>query len=75
MPETENNIEVWEDLVSIRDLAISLIICSGTSLGGYLLAPGGQEPLIFGLVGAVAGFIVSAILVKPKRKFKYIDEG
>ncbi|RYG74224.1 hypothetical protein EU245_03140 [Lentibacillus lipolyticus] len=74
MSDKKENIEVWEDLVRIKDLVLSLFICSATSLGGYLIAPAGQQPLVFGLIGAVAGFIISAIIIKPKRNFSYIDE-
>ncbi|TFJ91844.1 hypothetical protein [Lentibacillus salicampi] len=70
----KENIEVWEDLVHIKDLVISLIICSVTSLGGYLIAPEDQQPLIFGLIGAVLGFVISASIIKPKRTFSYMDE-
>jgi hypothetical protein len=72
-PETsEQNIEVWEDLVNIKDLVLSLVICSVTTLSGYLLAPNTPpKPLIFGLVGALIGFIISSIIIKPKRNFQY----
>ncbi|QKY71091.1 hypothetical protein [Lentibacillus sp. CBA3610] len=70
----KENIEVWEDLVNIKDLVLSLTICSLTSLGGYLVAPEDQQPLIFGLIGAVVGFIISSIIIKPKRQFGYTDE-
>ncbi|HLR52151.1 MAG TPA: hypothetical protein VK072_04675 [Candidatus Avamphibacillus sp.] len=73
--EKKKNIEVWEDVVSIRDLVFSLIISSITTLGGYLIAPNdSSKPLIFGLIGAVVGFIICSILFKPKRTFEYIDE-
>jgi len=73
--EENKNIEVWEDVVSIRDLVFSLIISSITTLGGYLIA--GDDPsksLIFGIIGAVIGFIICSVLFKPKRNFEYIDE-
>lgn len=70
-PEREdlkNNIEVWEDLVSIKDLVISLIVCSVMSLGGYFLAPNiPPRPLFGGLIGAILGFILCSIFIKPKR--------
>lgn len=70
----KENIEVWEDLVNIKDLVVSLIICSTTSLGGYFIAPNeAPKPLFFGLSGAIIGFIICSILVKPKRTF--IEEG
>lgn len=71
--ESENakqNIEVWEDLVRIKDLVIALIICSFTTLGGYFIAPKvPPRPLFFGLVGAILGFIICTLLIKPKRIF------
>ncbi|MFD1361118.1 hypothetical protein [Lentibacillus salinarum] len=70
----KENVEVWEDFVNIKDLVWSLLICSITSLGGYLVAPEDQQPLLFGLVGAVLGFIISTIIIKPKRQFSYTDE-
>lgn len=77
-PEREalkNNIEVWEDLVSIRDLVISLIICTIMSLGGYFLAPNTPpKPLFGGLAGAILGFVICAVLIKPKRVLIETDQ-
>lgn len=68
-------IEVWEDLVSIKDLLLSLTICSVTTLGGYFIAPDeSPKPLFFGLIGIVVGFLISSIIIKPKRTFEYTDE-
>jgi len=40
---------------------ISLVIASMTTLGGYLIAPNEPpQPLLFGLVGAVLGFIINS---------------
>lgn len=73
--EENNNIEIWEDYVNIKDLIISLIICAVTTLGGYLIAPNEPpKPLVFGLVGAVVGFIISSILIRPKRTFEYVKK-
>lgn len=73
--QTGNNIEVWEDLVSIKDLVVSLVICSITTLGGYLIAPNKPpKPLLFGLVGAVLGFVMTSLIIKPKRYFRYIEK-
>lgn len=70
-----DNIEVWEDVVNIKDLIFSLLISSVTTLGGYLIAPADSpKQLIFGLIGAVVGFIICSISFKPKRTFEYIDE-
>lgn len=77
-PESEDskkNIEVWEDLVNIKDLVISLIVCSTTTLGGYFLAPNEPpKPLFFGLSGAIIGFVICTIFIKPKRIFKETNQ-
>jgi len=66
----ENNIEIWDDLVEIKDLVKALIICIITTFSGYFMAPkDSYKPLLFGLFGAITGFIVSCIIIKPKRKF------
>lgn len=67
---SKKNIEVWEDLVNIKDLVLSLILCSVTTLGGYFIAPKHPpKPLFFGLAGAIIGFVICSILIKPKRTF------
>ena len=72
--DMKKNFEVWEDLVYIRDLILALIICLATTFSGYFLAPDEPPmPLFFGLAGAISGFIVSSIIIKPKRVLK--DEG
>lgn len=66
----ENNIEIWGDIVKIKDLVKALIICMITTFSGYFLAPNDSyKPLLFGLVGAITGFIFSSFLIQPKRKF------
>lgn len=68
--DSKMNIEVWEDLVNIKDLVISLIVCSVMALGGYFLAPNKPpKPLFFGLSGAILGFVICSIFIKPKRIF------
>ncbi|WP_177167358.1 hypothetical protein [Salinibacillus kushneri] len=69
------NIEVWEDLVHIKDLGLALLICGIFSLGGYFIAPNNtSDPLFYGLAGAVIGFIISSIVIKPKRSFEESGE-
>lgn len=70
----ENLIEIWEDNVNVKDLIIAMILCIGFSLGGYLIAFGEIPPLIFGLGGGVIGFIISSIIIKPKRKLTITKE-
>ncbi|MGC6767284.1 hypothetical protein ACYSNR_04050 [Enterococcus sp. LJL128] len=62
-------IEIWGDLVKISDLILSVLICSGLTMGGYFLAPAADQTkqLFFGLGGAVLGFLLSTFLIKPKR--------
>lgn len=67
------NVEIWEDLVNIKDLVLSLFICSFTTLGGYFLAPNEPpRPLFYGLAGALIGFLISSIQIKPKRIFREV---
>ena len=71
MEENNKNIEVWEDLVRIKDLILSLAICSITTLGAYFIAPNEPpKPLFFGLTGAIIGFIICSIIIEPKRNLK-----
>lgn len=68
-------IEVWEDIVSIRDLVFSLLICAVTTLSAYLLAPNiSSVPLFSGLFGSLVGFIICSFLFKPKRNLKQAEE-
>lgn len=73
--ENRNFVEVWEDNVKIKDLLLAMVLCIVFSLGGYIIAPGeAPQPLIFGLSGGVIGFIISSIVIKPKRKITYLDK-
>ncbi|WP_226037288.1 hypothetical protein [Aquibacillus saliphilus] len=68
----QNNIEVWEDLVSIKDLVLALFICSFTTLAGYFIAPNEPpKPLFFGLIGALIGFGICSYFIKPKRTIQH----
>lgn len=68
--DSKINIEVWEDLVSIKELVLSLIICSVTAFGGYFLAPKERpKQLLLGLTAAIVGFVICSIIIKPKRTF------
>ena len=73
--EKGNYVEIWEDNVDVKDLVIAMVLCIGFSLGGYLIAFGGTPPLIFGLAGGVIGFIISSIVIKPKRQLTLMEEG
>ncbi len=68
--ETDHNIEIWEDLVNMKDLVKALTICIITTFSGYFLSPkDSYKPLLFGLAGAIVGFIISSFLIEPKREF------
>ncbi|GAY75627.1 hypothetical protein NBRC111894_1181 [Sporolactobacillus inulinus] len=64
-------IEIWDDVVRIKDLVLAIVINSITTLGGYFAAPNhAPMPLLFGLIGAVIGFIICSLFIKPKRMFE-----
>ncbi|WP_071394138.1 hypothetical protein [Bacillus tuaregi] len=72
--KSKENIEVWEDLVSIKDLVRALLIMSLTTMGAYFLAPNDPpKPLFFGLVGALIGFILTSFIIKPKRILQEVE--
>jgi len=65
--------EVWEDVVDVKELLLSLLISTVGALGGYIAAPNTPPyPLVCGLIGSVVAFVVCAVLFKPKRNL--IDE-
>jgi hypothetical protein len=67
---SDRNIEIWEDLVNMKDLVRALTICIITTFSGYSLSPkDSYQPLLFGLAGAIVGFIISSFLIEPKREF------
>lgn len=62
-------IEIWGDLVTIKDLIIAIAVCSGFTMAGYFIAPAADQTkqLFFGLGGAVLGFLITTFAIKPKR--------
>lgn len=72
--ENKNYVDIWGDNVNIKDLVISMVLCIGFALGGYILAPNEPpSPLIYGLVGGAIGFIISSIIIKPKRNITKME--
>ena len=66
--------EVWEDIVDIKELLLSLLINAAGALGGYLAAPNVKPyPLLCGLLGSLAAFLVCVLLFKPKREFTEME--
>ena len=70
--ERQNNIEVWNDLVSPADLLICLVICivAAVLFSSFF----GGKPLFWGLGASTAGFIACCFLVSPKREVVIVDE-
>ena len=66
----EHLIEIWGDVVDSKELLLSIIIITITTMGVYLLSPEASRTtgLFFGLGGAVIGFLITVFLFKPKRK-------
>jgi uncharacterized BrkB/YihY/UPF0761 family membrane protein len=62
-------IEIWGDVVESRHLLISMIITTFTTFLLFSFAPKGDRPmgLLLGLTGAVIGFLISILLIRPKR--------
>ena len=72
--ERQNNIEVWNDLVSPRDLVICLLVSVAWAAAAVLISPrSGGQTLFWGLGASVAGFIVNCLLVAPKREVVIVD--
>ena len=69
------NIEVWNDLVSPKDLVVCLLISVVCAVAAVPIASriGGQT-LFWGLGASVAGFIVNCLLVTPKREVVIVDD-
>ncbi|AEB30499.1 hypothetical protein CAR_c18420 [Carnobacterium sp. 17-4] len=65
----QEKFEIWGDVVELRDLIISILLSSGSTMGAYFLAPSDDKTkqLFFGLAGAVVGFVLSTLFIKPKR--------
>ena len=68
MEDKKQLIEIWGDVVEIKFLVMAIVISGILTMGGYFLASDDKvHQLFLGLGGAVLGFIISTILIKPKR--------
>ncbi|MGP9551918.1 hypothetical protein [Halomonas sp. AOP42-D1-22] len=69
MPDkTTSYLTVWDDTVTGKDLLIALVISTPLTLGGFILTPWpAPMPLIVGLCGALVGFAINAVCLRPKR--------
>lgn len=60
--------EIWDDLVSFKDLILALGLSVGLMALGYYIAPKvAPYPMFIGLGGALLGFVISSVIIKPKR--------
>ena len=73
--ERQNNIEVWNDLVSPTDLIVCLLISVTCVVAAVLFSVYlGGKPLFWGLGASTIGFIACCFLVTPKREVTIVDE-
>ena len=73
--ERQNNIEVWNDLVSPRDLIVCLLISVICVVAAVRLSASfGGKPLFWGLGASTIGFIACCFLVSSKREVTIVDE-
>ena len=69
------NIEVWNDLVSPKDLIVCLVVSAICAVAAVLVASStGGKTLYWGLGASVIGFAVNCFLVTPKREVVIVDE-
>ena len=69
------NIEVWNDLVSPKDLIACLVVSAICAVAAVLIASNtGGQTLYWGLGASVVGFVVNGFLVTPKRDVGIVDE-
>lgn len=65
----DNLVEVWGDIVALKELLMSIIISVVLGMTGYILAPEGNSvlPLLFAIVGIIIATIINSLIFKPKR--------
>lgn len=69
MNKKQRLLTLWNDIIGLNDLVISLIISITCTVAGLFIAPNDDytKQLFFGLIGAVIGFIINTFLIHPKR--------
>jgi len=63
-------IELYSEYVSLRDLAVCVPVCTACAFLLYFFSPVPEMRITFGLIGAFAGFGISALVTKPKREVR-----
>ena len=75
MKDKKQMVEIWGDVVEIKFLVMAIVISGISTMVGYFLASNDKANQLFlGLGGAVLGFIISTILIKPKRIINIKEE-
>ncbi|MGO1602817.1 MULTISPECIES: hypothetical protein [unclassified Halomonas] len=73
--KTTAYLTVWDDTVTGKDLLTALMISTPLTLGGFILTPWADPmPLIVGLSGALLGFAVNTVYLRPKRHLDTDEE-
>lgn len=69
-------IEIWGDMVQLSDLVLSILVISTTTMVSYSFAPSGNRPieLLLGLSGAILGFLMTLLFIKPKRTVQVMED-
>lgn len=70
MDKQSKYLELWGDLVSMKDILIAFALSAVLTMGGYFLAPAGDttRQLFYGLGGAVLATLINTTIIKPKRE-------
>lgn len=68
-------LELWGDLINLRDLIQAIGLSTLFTMIGYFLAPSGDttKQLFFGLAGAISALLLNTLFIKPKRLIKKSD--
>lgn len=72
MKKQEKYLELWGDLVGLKDMVLAIFISGLCTMSGFFLAPSGNttRQLFYGLTGAVLALVLNTVLIKPKRSIK-----
>ncbi len=68
-------LELWGDLINLKDLIQAIGLSGLLTMIGYFLAPSGDttKQLFFGLGGAILALLLNTLFIKPKRLIKKSD--
>lgn len=72
MDKQEKYLELWGDLVGLKDMVLAIFISGFCTMSGFFLAPSGNttRQLFYGLAGAVLALVLNTVFIKPKRLIK-----